>query len=183
MLLTRMDAAPDGSPVDVYTRLPELGEGELVASVLPPVRRCSSSAADRADHAATRPAGLSRDRGRRVARDARACPRRGRSRRRSRGSSSAAVSTPFSSQAISSTAEPEQRRAFLETCRRHADLVICEGLPLGWSPEDGERRWERSLPLCVDELRGRSRPRRDGVRGRRRGMAALLAMRRGSGER
>jgi hypothetical protein len=36
------------------------------------------------------------------------------------------------------TAEPEQRRAFLETCRRHSDLVLVEGLPLGWSPEDGE---------------------------------------------
>jgi SAM-dependent methyltransferase len=35
-------------------------------------------------------------------------------------------------------AEPSQRRAFLETCRRHADVVIVEGLPLGWSPEDSE---------------------------------------------
>jgi hypothetical protein len=34
--------------------------------------------------------------------------------------------------------QPSQRRAFLETCRRHADLVLVEGLPLGWSPEDGE---------------------------------------------
>jgi hypothetical protein len=30
-----MNAAPDGSPVEVYARLPELGEGEIVASVLP----------------------------------------------------------------------------------------------------------------------------------------------------
>ena len=30
-----MDTAPDGSPVGVYVRLPELGEGELIASVLP----------------------------------------------------------------------------------------------------------------------------------------------------
>lgn len=37
------------------------------------------------------------------------------------------------------TADPEQSRAFLETCRRHADLVLIEGLPLGWEPEDGER--------------------------------------------
>jgi hypothetical protein len=36
------------------------------------------------------------------------------------------------------TAEPERRRAFLGACRRHADLVIVEGLPVGWSPEDGE---------------------------------------------
>lgn len=38
------------------------------------------------------------------------------------------------------TAPPERRRAFLETCRRHADLVVIEGLPLGWQPEEGERR-------------------------------------------
>src|SRR3954463_3338539 len=31
----RMDAAPDGSPVGLYARLPELGEGEVVAAVLP----------------------------------------------------------------------------------------------------------------------------------------------------
>ena len=30
-----MDAAPDGSPVGLYARLPELGEGEVVAAVLP----------------------------------------------------------------------------------------------------------------------------------------------------
>jgi SAM-dependent methyltransferase len=36
------------------------------------------------------------------------------------------------------TADPAQRRAFLETCRRHSDLVICEGLPPAWQPEDGE---------------------------------------------
>src|SRR5262249_23833567 len=30
-----MESAPDGSPVALYARLPELGEGEIVASVLP----------------------------------------------------------------------------------------------------------------------------------------------------
>jgi SAM-dependent methyltransferase len=35
-------------------------------------------------------------------------------------------------------AEPSLRRAFLERCRSHSDLAIVEGLPLGWSPEDGE---------------------------------------------
>src|SRR4051812_21088440 len=30
-----MDAAPDGSPVGLFARLPELGEGEVVAAVLP----------------------------------------------------------------------------------------------------------------------------------------------------
>jgi hypothetical protein len=51
------------------------------------------------------------------------------------------------------TAEPEQRRAFLETCRRHADLVLIEGLPLGWSPEDGERTLgEVASRLRVDRI-------------------------------
>ena len=35
-------------------------------------------------------------------------------------------------------AEPPRRRTFLDACRRHADVVVVEGLPLGWSPEDGE---------------------------------------------
>ena len=35
-------------------------------------------------------------------------------------------------------AEPPRRLAFLETCRGHSDLVVVEGLPLGWSPEDGK---------------------------------------------
>lgn len=35
-------------------------------------------------------------------------------------------------------AAPELRRAFLATCRRHADLVIIEGLPVGWKPERRE---------------------------------------------
>jgi 2-polyprenyl-3-methyl-5-hydroxy-6-metoxy-1,4-benzoquinol methylase len=29
-----MSTAPDGSPVEVYERLPDLGEGEIVASIL-----------------------------------------------------------------------------------------------------------------------------------------------------
>jgi SAM-dependent methyltransferase len=35
-------------------------------------------------------------------------------------------------------ADPPRRRAFLETCRRHADLAVVQGLPLAWVPEDGE---------------------------------------------
>ena len=63
---------------------------------------------------------------------------RRRSRRRSRGST---LGRRFDAVLLASnlvTAEPEQRWAFLETCRRHADLVIVEGLPLAWSPVDGE---------------------------------------------
>lgn len=134
-----MDAAPDGSPVGLYARLPELGEGEVVASVVPAggsvlelgcgagritrqlvrlgyrVTAVDESAemlahVQDAETVQARIEGL--DLGRR-----------------------------FDAVVLASnlvTAEPEQRRAFLETCRRHADLVLVEGLPLGWSPADGE---------------------------------------------
>ena len=36
--------------------------------------------------------------------------------------------------------EPDQRRSFLRTCRRHADLVVIETLPLGWRPGAGDSR-------------------------------------------
>jgi SAM-dependent methyltransferase len=140
MLLSEMDAAPDGSPVGLYARLPELGEGEVVAAVLPAgasvlelgcgtgritrqlvrhglrVTAVDESAemlahVEYAETVKARIEGL--DLGRR-----------------------------FDAVLLASnlvTAEPEQRRAFLETCRRHSDVVIVEGLPLGWSPEDGER--------------------------------------------
>jgi hypothetical protein len=32
------------------------------------------------------------------------------------------------------TVEPEQRRAFLDACARHGDVVVVEMLPLGWNP-------------------------------------------------
>ncbi|HEY5100184.1 MAG TPA: class I SAM-dependent methyltransferase [Gaiellaceae bacterium] len=31
-------------------------------------------------------------------------------------------------------APADTRKAFLATCRRHSDLVVVEGLPLGWQP-------------------------------------------------
>jgi hypothetical protein len=32
------------------------------------------------------------------------------------------------------TVEPPQRRAFLDACARHGDLLVVESLPLGWAP-------------------------------------------------
>ncbi|MES1247425.1 MAG: class I SAM-dependent methyltransferase [Actinomycetota bacterium] len=37
------------------------------------------------------------------------------------------------------TVEPEQRRAFLEACARHSDLLVVESLPLAWLPESNDR--------------------------------------------
>jgi SAM-dependent methyltransferase len=151
-----MSTAPDGSPVEVYERLPELGEGEVVASVLAAgasvlelgcgagritrqlVRLgCRVTAVDESPEmlanvldAATVQAQIEGlELGRR-----------------------------FDAVLLASNlvnAEPARRRAFLETCRRHSDLVVVEGLPLGWSPEDGETTLGDVLSrLHVDRVEG-----------------------------
>jgi SAM-dependent methyltransferase len=154
MLLSEMDAAPDGSPVDVYTRLPELGEGEIVASVLSAGASvlelgCGTGRITRqlvrlgyrvtaVDESSEMLAHV---------RDAEKVEAR---------IEGLDLKRRFDAVLLASnlvTAEPEQRRAFLETCRRHADLVIIEGLPLGWSPEDGERLLGDVLSrLCVESF-------------------------------
>ncbi len=134
-----MGAAPDGSPVELYARLPELGEGEVVAAVLPTgssvlelgcgagritrqlVRlgyrvTAVDESAEMLDHVRGAETVQAQIEGLELGRD-------------------------FDGVLLASNlvnAEPAQRRAFLETCRRHADLVVCEGLPLAWSPQGGE---------------------------------------------
>jgi SAM-dependent methyltransferase len=134
-----LSVAPDGSPVDVYAALPELGEGDRVAEAVPVAGSilelgCGTGRITRqlvrlgysvtaVDESAEMLAHVEKaeticgrieelDLGRRF---------------------DAAL---LASNLIS--APVEQRRAFLDTCRRHADLVIVEGLPLAWSPQDGE---------------------------------------------
>jgi SAM-dependent methyltransferase len=135
-----VSAAPDGSPVELYARLPELGEGEVVASVVPArasvlelgcgtgrITRQLVRLGYRVTAVDESPEMLAR------VEDAETV------RARIEGLD---LGRRFDAVLLASnlvTAEPEQRRAFLETCRRHADLVLVEGLPLGWSPEDGER--------------------------------------------
>jgi SAM-dependent methyltransferase len=138
-MLFAMNAAPDGSPVEVYARLPELGEGEIVASVLPAGASvlelgCGTGRITRqlvrlgyrvtaVDESAEMLAHV---------RDAETVQAQ---------IEGIDLGRRFDAVLLASnlvTAEPAQRRAFLETCRRHADVVVCEGLPLAWSPEDGE---------------------------------------------
>jgi len=138
-MLFVMNAAPDGSPVEVYARLPELAEGEIVASVLPAGASvlelgCGTGRITRqlvrlgylvtaVDESAEMLAHV---------RDAETVQAQ---------IEGLDLGRRFDAVLLASnlvTAEPEQRRAFLETCRRHADVVVCEGLPLAWSPEDGE---------------------------------------------
>jgi SAM-dependent methyltransferase len=132
-----MDAAPDGSPVGLYARLPELGEGEVVAAVLPG----GASLLELGCGAGRITRQLVRlgyrvtavDESREMlahVRDAETvrAPIEG-----------LALGRRFDAVLLASNlvnAAPPSRRALLETCRRHADLVIVQGLPLAWSPED-----------------------------------------------
>jgi SAM-dependent methyltransferase len=140
MLPGQMETAPDGSPVELYARLPELGEAEIVASVLPGGASvlelgCGAGRITRQlvrlgyrvtalDESAEMLAHV---------RDAE--PVQARIEGLELGRRFDAVL--LASNLVNS--EPPRRRAFLDTCRRHADLVIIQGLPLAWSPESGER--------------------------------------------
>jgi SAM-dependent methyltransferase len=134
-----MGAAPDGSPVEVYARLPELGEGELVAPVLP----AGASVLELGCGTGRMTRQLARL-GYRVTAVDESPEMLAHVREAETVQSSIEgldLGRHFDAVLLASnlvTAEPQQRGAFLETCRRHADLVICEGLPLGWSPEGGE---------------------------------------------
>jgi SAM-dependent methyltransferase len=145
-----MSKAPDGSPVEVYSRLPELGEGEIVASVLP----VGASVLELGCGAGRITRQLVRGRYRVTAvdespemlaqvQDAEAVQAE---------IEGLDLGRRFDAVLLASNlvnAEPSRRRAFLETCRRHADLLIVEGLPLSWSPEDGET----TLGAVVSRLR------------------------------
>jgi SAM-dependent methyltransferase len=133
------DSAPDGSPVELYALLPEMGEGDIVARVVPAgasilelgcgagrvtrqlVRRAYRVTA--VDESAEMLAHV---------RDAETvCARM----------EGLDLGRRFDAVLLASNlvnASPQRRRAFLATCRRHADVVVVEGLPLGWSPHDAE---------------------------------------------
>jgi len=134
-----MSTAPDGSPVELYARLPELGEGEVVAPVVPAGAStlelgCGTGRITRqlvrlgyrvtaVDESPEMLAHL---------RDAETVEAR---------VEGLDLGRRFDAVLLASNlvnAEPRQRRAFLETCRRHSDLVVVQGLPLAWSPTDGE---------------------------------------------
>jgi SAM-dependent methyltransferase len=134
-----MGAAPDGSPVELYARLPELGEGEVLAPVLPAGASvlelgCGTgritrqlvrlgwlvTAVDESPEMLAHVQGAEAVQARIEELD---------------------LDRRFDAVLLASNlvnAEPSRRRSFLETCRRHADLAVCEGLPLAWSPQDSE---------------------------------------------
>lgn len=140
-MLQGVGTAPDGSPVEVYERLPELGEGEIVASAIPAgasvlelgcgvgrITRQLVRLGYRVTAVDESPEMLEH------VRDAETVQA---------SVEGLELGRRFDAVLLASNlvnAEPEQRRAFLETCVRHGDLVVVEGLPLGWSPEDRETR-------------------------------------------
>lgn len=149
-------AAPDGSPVEVYALLPELGEGDVVAQAVPAGATilelgCGTGRMTRQ---------LVRLGYRVTAVDESA-------EMLAHVEGAETVHAPieglelgrrfdavlFASNLIAS--EPERRRAFLETCRRHADLVVVEGLELGWEPADNESRLGEVVSrLNVERIEG-----------------------------
>jgi SAM-dependent methyltransferase len=130
-----MSIAPDGSPVDFYLQLEERGEGELVAAAVPAPASllelgCGTGRVTRQllrlgyDVVAVdeSPEMLEH------VRDAETvCARIEDLDLGRRFDAALLLSNLF-------TAPPEQRRAFLEACARHADVLVVETLPLGWQP-------------------------------------------------
>jgi SAM-dependent methyltransferase len=138
-MLQGVGTAPDGSPVEVYERLPELGEGDIVASAIPAggtvlelgcgvgrITRQLVRLGYRVTAVDESPEMLAH------VRDAETVQA---------SIEELELGRRFDAVLLASNlvnAEPERRRLFLGTCCRHSDLVVVEGLPLGWSPEDGE---------------------------------------------
>lgn len=134
-----MSVAPDGSPVELYARLPALGEGERVAEAIPPPASllelgCGAGRVTRqlvalgytvtaVDESVEMLSHV---------RDAETvCAR----------IEELELGRRFDAVLLLSnllTVEPEQRRAFLASCARHADLLVVESLPLAWTPTPSE---------------------------------------------
>jgi SAM-dependent methyltransferase len=135
-----MGTAPDGSPVGLYARLPELGEGEVLSAALP--ARASVLELGCGTGRITRQ--LVRLGYRVTAVDESAemlAHVRGAETVRAQ-IEGLELGRRFDAAVLASNlvnTEPPLRRAFLETCGRHADLVVVQGLPLAWSPGDSER--------------------------------------------
>ena len=131
-----MSIAPDGSPVEVYVRLPARGEGELVAAAVPP------------------PASLL-ELGCGTGRVTRQLLERGYAVTAVDESPEMLAHVPAEAETVCGrieeldlgcrydavlllsnllTVEAPQRREFLDACARHSDLVVVETLPLGWQP-------------------------------------------------
>jgi SAM-dependent methyltransferase len=146
--------ADDGSPVELYALLPERGEGETVAAAVRPPATilelgCGTGRMTRQLVA----------RGFRVTavdespdmlehvRDAETIQARIEGLDLGRRFDAVLLASN-----LMSSATP-QRQAFLEACRRHADLVVIETLPLSWAPKAREAMLgEVTMSTRVDRI-------------------------------
>lgn len=135
-----MGGAPDGSPVDVYLRLPDRGEGELVTAALPPPASllelgCGTGRVTR-QLVARGYSVVAVDESPEMLAHVRAAETvRARIEELDLGRRFDAVL--LLSNLL--TVEAEQRQAFLDACARHSDLLVVETLPLGWQPPPSVR--------------------------------------------
>lgn len=134
-----MSVAPDGSPVELYASLPERGEGALVAAAMAPPARllelgCGAGRVTRqlaargydvvaVDECAEM---LAHVEGAETV-----CARIEELELGRRFDAALLLSNLF-------TVDAARRRAFLDACARHSDVVVVEMLPLGWSPTTSE---------------------------------------------
>jgi SAM-dependent methyltransferase len=134
-----VSVAPDGSPVGVYLRLPERGEGALVAAAVPPP-------------ASVLELGCGTGRITRqlvqLGYDVTAVDESSEMLAHVRGATTVLarieeldLQRRFDAVLLLSnllTVEPRRRRVFLAACARHADLLVVETLPLGWAPDSSD---------------------------------------------
>jgi SAM-dependent methyltransferase len=136
-----MTVAPDGSPVEVYERLPARGEADYVAEVVAPPARllelgCGVGrvTAQLVDHGYSVTAVDESAEMLVHVRDAETvCAR----------IEELDLGRRFDAVLLFSnllSVEPQQRRAFLAACARHSDVLLVETLPLAWQPQAGESR-------------------------------------------
>jgi SAM-dependent methyltransferase len=132
-----VSVASDGSPVELYALLPEMGEGERIARAVPAggsilelgcgagrITRQLVRLGFRVTAVDESPAMLAH-----VEDAETVCAR----------IEGLELGRSFDAVVLASNlinAPPDARTASLATCRRHPDLVVVEGLPLGWRPED-----------------------------------------------
>jgi SAM-dependent methyltransferase len=139
-MLLGVSTAPDGSPVGVYARLPELGEGEVVAAVIP--AGASVLELGCGTGRITRQLARLGYRVTAVDESAEMLAHVREAETVQAEIEGLELGRRFDAVLLASNlvnAAPSRRRAFLETCRRHADLAVVQGLPLAWAPENGER--------------------------------------------
>jgi SAM-dependent methyltransferase len=134
-----VSVAPDGSPVEVYLRLPSRGEGAFIASAVPPPASllelgCGTGRVTR-QLVARGYAVVAVDESPEMLEHVRdtetVCAR----------IEELDLGRRFDAVLLLSnllTVEPEQRRAFLDACARHGDLLVVETLPLGWQPPESD---------------------------------------------